>query len=81
MGHMAAAKGNGYAYIYSPLGIPFTVEPCGFESARYIRAVWFDPRTGEERIFAILPSHGRATFAPPTQGKGCDWVLILEAVV
>ena len=80
MGHMAAAKGEDYAYIYSPLGIPFAVELDLFENSTQTRAIWFDPRTGEEQVFAILPGKGTTHLAPPTQGKGCDWVLVLEAV-
>lgn len=80
MGHMAAAKGRDYAYVYSPLGIPFCVELDLFENSTQTRALWFDPRTGKEEVFAILPGSGRTHLAPPTQGKGCDWVLILEAV-
>ncbi len=80
MGHMVAAKGEGYAYVYSPLGLPLTVNLSAFAGAKLLRALWFDPRTGEESIFAILPPQGKTTLAPPTQGKGCDWVLVLEAV-
>ncbi len=80
MGHMAAAVGDGYAYVYSPLGIPFAVELGCLKGANALRAIWFDPRTGEESVFAILPPRGRTTLVPPTQGKGCDWVLVLEAV-
>ncbi|MBQ8624081.1 MAG: glycoside hydrolase family 140 protein [Oscillospiraceae bacterium] len=81
MGHMNAAKGNDYGYIYSPLGVPFTVNLGVFENAGSIRASWFDPRTGKSKIFAILPAYGKTLLAPPTQGKGCDWVLILEAMI
>lgn len=80
MGHMAAALGKDYAYVYSPLGIPFAVRLDLFENSTQTRAIWFDPRTGEEAVFAILPGCGTTHLAPPTQGKGCDWVLILEAV-
>ena len=80
MGHMAAARGDGYAYVYSPLGVPFALDLTLFPGAKQVRALWFDPRTGAQRVFAILPPEGRNLFAPPTQGKGCDWVLILEAV-
>ena len=80
MGHMVGAKGKGYAYVYSPLGVPFTVNLTIFLDAQYIRAFWFDPKTGEETLFAILPTVGKTMLAPPSQGKGCDFVLILEAV-
>lgn len=78
MCHMAAARGNGYAYVYSPLGVPFTVNLSGFEPAGELRALWFDPRTGEETLFAILPAQGQTLVVPPAQGKGNDWVLVLE---
>ena len=80
MGHMTAAKGDGYAYVYSPLGIPFEVRLDLFENVKAIRALWFDPRTGKETVFSVLPTGGRTYLVPPTQGKGCDWILILEAV-
>lgn len=78
MGHMAAAMGDGYAYFYAPLGVPFTVDLGLFGSVKQIKALWFDPRTGEEVAFAVLPPQGKTLLAPPTQGKGCDWVLVLE---
>ncbi|MGI5958329.1 MAG: glycoside hydrolase family 140 protein [Massiliimalia sp.] len=78
MGHMTAAAGNGYVYVYSPLGIPFTVDLECFKKSKPIRASWFNPRTGEEQVFAILPCRGKTTLVPPSQGKGMDWVLILE---
>lgn len=80
MGQMAAAKGDGYAYIYSPLGIPFSTELGIFPDAKELKAFWFDPRTGKETLFGILPPCGKFTFAPPSAGKGQDWVLILEGV-
>lgn len=78
MGHMVAAQGNGYAYIYLPLGLPVTVQLSQMQPASCLRASWFDPRTGETSCFAILPAVGEMTLAPPSQGKGCDWVLVLE---
>nr|HML49531.1 putative collagen-binding domain-containing protein [Clostridia bacterium] len=78
MGHMVGAMGEGYAYLYAPLGVPFTVNLDPFEGAKCLRALWFDPRTGKEEIFTILPAKGKTLVAPPTQGMGCDWVLVLE---
>ena len=80
MGHMVAAVGKGYAYVYSPLGIPFTLDPVPFGFGGPLRAGWFDPRTGEEKVFAVLKHDEKTTLAPPSQGKGCDWVLVLESV-
>lgn len=80
MGHMAAARGTGYAYVYAPLGLPFTLRLDSFAEADYLRALWFDPREGKATVFAALPAKGEMTLAPPTQGIGCDWVLILEEI-
>ena len=45
-----------------------------------VRASWFDPRYGIETPLHATTSPGIQTFAPPTSGRGCDWMLILEAV-
>lgn len=76
MGHMAAGRGDGYAYLYSPLGVPFTADLSSFAPKKGLKAFWFDPRTGTETLFAILPARGSSLFCPPEQGK--DWVLVLE---
>lgn len=78
MGHMVAAKGKGYAYIYSPLGMPFNVDLSKFDGGKCVKAFWFDPRNGGETFFAVLNSQMKTLIVPPTQGKGCDWVLVLE---
>ena len=80
MGHLAAGRGLDYGYVYSPLGLPFTVNLGQFTGSDKLRAKWFDPRTGKAEIFAIFPAKGQSVVVPPTQGKGCDWVLILEEV-
>ena len=78
MGHLAAARGRDYGYVYSPLGLPFAVNLSVFTGSDKLRASWFDPRTGESAVFAIFPNKGRTTVVPPAQGKGWDWVLVLE---
>ena len=80
MGHMVAAKGDGYAYVYLPLGLSVTVDCSLFHFGQCIRALWFDPRTGKETLFAILSNEGKTTLVPPTQEQGNDWVLVLEKV-
>lgn len=80
MGHMTAGRGEDYGYVYSPLGVPFTVDLGVFQGAKWVKASWFDPRTGETKLFTIFPAAGKSLVAPPTQGQGCDWVLILDAV-
>jgi len=80
MGYMVAAKGIDYVYVYSPLGAMFTVNLELFAGAKCVRALWFNPRTGEETVFAIFRVGEKTLVVPPTRGKGEDWVLVLEAV-
>ena len=78
LGQMMAAKGDNYAFIYSPLGVPFTADLSKFENAGILRCSWFNPRTGEETIFGFLPASETSLFVPPVQGS--DWVLILDVL-
>jgi hypothetical protein len=78
MAHQSAGRGEKYAYIYTPLGRPVRayldrLAPGG----NAVKASWFNPRTGEEALFAVVPA-AEVVFAPPTSGKGCDWVLVLD---
>lgn len=75
--HLAAGMGNGYAMIYSPLGLPFVAHTHCFSKTN-IKATWFDPRSGCETVFGIYPTQCDIQFVPPTSGKGQDWVLILD---
>lgn len=76
MGHQCAARGEAYVYIYSPLGTVIHTDLHSFHSYS-IKASWFNPRTGMEKVFGIVNSD-EAIFVPPSSGKGNDWVLILD---
>ena len=71
-----AARGKDYAFVYSPLGLPFTVNLAKMGSPR-ITASWYDVKTGEITVDGVYgPNVTR--FAPVKQGKGNDIVLILD---
>ena len=72
--HIAAGRGNDYAYIYTPQGQPIraNLELLG---GKIIRSSWFDPRTGKESVFKLFPPK-QVLFVPPSFGD--DWLLILE---
>lgn len=78
MAHQAAACGKGYAYIYSPLGLPIRVYIHKF-TAKLCRASWYNPRTGEESCFDVVQPM-EALYVPPCSGRGNDWVLILDEI-
>jgi len=73
----ARAIDGSFAFIYSPRGEPFTVHQ-GIIAAPRVCASWFDPRYGVETPLHTTDTPNIQTFVPPTAGRGCDWLLILE---
>ena len=78
LAYQCAGKGSDYAFIYTPLGLPINanIEQMGSDM---IKASWFNPRTGEEQVYKILPAKNTC-FVPPSYGPGNDWVLILDCM-
>ena len=70
------AQGD-FAFVYTPRGRPFTVRMAVI-NARRVRASWFDPRYGTTLPIHTSDNAGFQTFAPPSSGRGCDWVLVLD---
>ncbi|MBM7564195.1 glycoside hydrolase family 140 protein [Paenibacillus sacheonensis] len=77
--YMVATRGERYGLIYSPNGIPFRAS-LGKLPGSSVEASWFDPRTGEYTAIGSFANSGEAAFAPPTSGRGGDWVLVLKSV-
>jgi hypothetical protein len=76
--HRRATRGRNYAMIYSPDGAPFTAR-LGVITGTRLRAVWFNPRTGETTFLEVLENRGERAFDPPGEpAVGNDWVLVLE---
>jgi hypothetical protein len=73
------ASDGSFALIYSPLGVKFTVDK-NFLKADRLKETWFDPRYGAEYTIHISGTKGIQTYTPPTNGRGNDWVLIIEKV-
>ena len=46
--------------------------------AKRINASWFNPRTGEAELIETIQGTGTRKFAPPTAGRGNDWILVLD---
>ncbi len=71
-----AADGS-YAFIYSASGRPFTVRLDRLKG-NPPRATWYNPRDGSSSRIEVFAPAGIREFHPPTSGKGCDWVLVLD---
>jgi hypothetical protein len=66
-----------YAFIYSASGRPFTVALDRL-AGKELRAYWYDPRDGSAKEAGRIARTGKRAFTPPSQGKGRDWVLVLD---
>ncbi len=75
--YIVATRGDGYAFIYFPTGwtAEIRLDRIG---AKMINAYWFDPRTGEAKAPENIPGTGSRKFTPPTNGRGNDWILVLD---
>jgi hypothetical protein len=73
----AVANDASFAIVYSPRGESFTIDKSGID-ARYIKAIWFDPRYGISYHLHTGDTKGIQTYTPPTSGRGQDWILIIE---
>jgi hypothetical protein len=73
----AVAEDKSFLVVYSPYGEGFTLDRTVLR-ARRIREVWFDPRYGVAHLVHRSDNQGFQTYAPPTRGRGQDWVLVLE---
>ncbi len=75
--HLQAATGEGYAFIYSPTGLPFKVN-VEMISGERIKAYWYDPRNGQGSFVDEYVKKGTLEFIPPSSGRNNDWVLVLD---
>jgi hypothetical protein len=75
--HMQAARGDDYAYIYSPYGLSFRVN-MGRISGEKVKAYWYNPRNGEMHYIDEYLNTGTAAFVPPSSGRNNDWILLLD---
>ncbi len=75
--HIVATRGDGYAFVYSPMGRKFTMV-MGKVSGEKCKAWWFNPRNGAATEIETLDNRGSHDFVPPTEGFAGDWVLVLD---
>ena len=72
-----AARGDGYAFVYTGSGRPITVDMSRLSGAR-VRAWWFNPRNGSVAEIGTFENAGTQEFVPQFTGFGSDWVLVLD---
>jgi hypothetical protein len=75
--HIAATRGEGYAFVYSPQGRKFTVQTEKI-GAKRLQTWWYNPRSGTYADAGIVAGSGAREFTCPAEGFGADWVLVLD---
>jgi hypothetical protein len=63
--------------VYSPRGDAVTVDQDRL-GARDLTVWWFDPRYGRAYFAHTVVGTAIQVFTPPSSGRGCDWVLVLD---
>lgn len=78
MGHTLAMKASddSAVIVYSPAGAPFGLNMSGFEG-KY-RVQWFNPKYNTYYQIISWDTNSWQTYTPPTSGRGCDWMLVIE---
>ncbi len=67
-----------YALLYFPTGASTQLNLTTIKG-ELISASWFDPRTGVKLETIPLQKSEKTTVYPPSQGRGNDWILIIES--
>ncbi len=78
--HMKALrdKHGQWAYVYSPTGDAFKLDPVPLKQNR-LKAHWFNPRDGQSGEAFPIAATAVSELRPPTAGPDQDWVLIVDA--
>ena len=75
--HIAATRGDGYAFVYDAQGRPFTLN-LGKISGTRVRCWWYNPRSGDSTDAGEFENTGSRALVAPSEGFGSDWVLIVD---
>jgi hypothetical protein len=76
--HVAATRGDGYAFLYSGQGRAIRAN-LGKITGERLKAWWYNPRDGDATPIPPVDNAGVREFAPPSlAGLGADWVLVLD---
>ncbi|GAA0878883.1 glycoside hydrolase family 140 protein [Algoriphagus jejuensis] len=81
MQHLAATRSTtgDFAMVYFPEGNPAQLNISSFPG-KTVKSTWYDPRTGVSFAAENYTDEKFVDVSPPSQGRGNDWVLILDAM-
>jgi hypothetical protein len=73
----ARATDGSFLFAYLPTGQPLAIDATSL-TGETVNAHWFDPRDGTWLRIGDCMRSGVLSFVPPSSGRGCDWVLVLD---
>jgi hypothetical protein len=75
--YITATRGKDYIMVYIPTGwgADLDMRKCGWEKAT---GWWYNCQTGESIALGEFSTNQIKTFKPQTEGRGNDWVLVLD---
>jgi hypothetical protein len=75
--HIRCTRGYNYLFCYLPMGgeVELNAEGIPWQQSK---AWWFNPRNGETSVEEIFENREHLTYRTPSQGRGYDWVLVLD---
>lgn len=79
--HLAATRGNDYAFIYTYTGRKISAN-LGRCKGSKVKCSWYNPRNGKYQLIGTIENKGIKIFtAPGIEKNGNDWVLVIESVL
>jgi len=73
----AASQDGDFLLAYTPYGRKFKLKTDGIK-ADSLKAWWFNPRDGSSIMRGVFSNMKEMEFAPHSEGRGSDWVLVLD---
>jgi hypothetical protein len=75
---MRACLGDGYAFVYTPYGMPIKVNLSALGWSEH-SCWWYDPRTGTACPLDVEVGSESHSFTPPGRPyRGNDWILVID---
>jgi hypothetical protein len=74
----ATSQDGDFMMVYTPYGRKFTINTQMIK-ADSLKAWWFNPRDGRSITLGSFANMKEIEFSPHSQGRGSDWILVVDA--
>jgi hypothetical protein len=73
----AVSQDGDFIMAYTPYGRKFSIKTNKIKSGK-VKAWWFNPRDGNSIQLGVFSNDKALAFAPQSEGRGSDWLLVVE---